>query len=276
MEETQTKIMSGMIPASVLSDKSLSQTSKLLYGIIHGFNFNGKQCFATNKTIGEAIGVDARSVSRAVSDLVAAKLITSTEVKEQRILTVVTLLMKPSAIDKNVVPHDKDVSTPTTRMSYPHDKDVVHNNNLNNNINNKFFLEEEKKQEKKVVEEVKRDPKVQEVLDKALKPLDASIEQDNRWVLLSRRPMVKYPLMWLSERDLEQAIETCQAKGISLKAVLDITQSWCEQQLLEGKPEKYINAVSAIQGWAMERVLSIELAEVKIENQVNFMKGKGK
>jgi hypothetical protein len=94
------QIMSGMIPAIVLSDKTLTQTSKLLYGIIHGFSFNGLTCFAVNERLGEALGVSARTISDAISLLLAKDLIfvKTNSRTSQREISVTSLTLSPAKI----------------------------------------------------------------------------------------------------------------------------------------------------------------------------------
>ena len=67
----------GIIPSQILSNSELSQTEKLIFGIISGFNHNNKSCTASNATIAAAIGVTAGRASKAINKLVEFNLLTS-------------------------------------------------------------------------------------------------------------------------------------------------------------------------------------------------------
>ncbi len=65
----------GIIPSQILSNTKLSQTEKLIYGIVSGFNYNNKTCTASNATIGSALGISAGRASKAIHTLAKLNLI---------------------------------------------------------------------------------------------------------------------------------------------------------------------------------------------------------
>lgn len=71
------------IPKIITERKDISQTSKLVYGIVHGFTSNGKDCWASNKTIGDWVGSEADTISTSISQLIEKGLIISIIEKEK-------------------------------------------------------------------------------------------------------------------------------------------------------------------------------------------------
>lgn len=59
-----------VIPTHILSDLNVSQTAKLLYGVIDSFQRRTGVCFATNDRLAQELAnCDKRTVSRAISEL---------------------------------------------------------------------------------------------------------------------------------------------------------------------------------------------------------------
>lgn len=57
------------LPYHIMKDKRLSQTQKMIYGFVNGFD-EPLICYASNTYIAEVIGVSARAVSKAISYLI--------------------------------------------------------------------------------------------------------------------------------------------------------------------------------------------------------------
>lgn len=103
----------AIIPADVRYDAALSANAKLLYGEITALTEKRGYCWASNAYFAELYGVDARTIQRWIKSLADAQHIrVDVEAKARRI----SLLIKG----------DKNVATPTTKMSPPHDKNVTH------------------------------------------------------------------------------------------------------------------------------------------------------
>lgn len=63
------------VDSHILNDKRLSSTDKLMYGLIRSFANKGS-CWASNKTMGDLIGLSSSVVSRSVSRLKKLEYIT--------------------------------------------------------------------------------------------------------------------------------------------------------------------------------------------------------
>ena len=65
-----TPIYSIAVPTHLLSDRNVSATAKLLYGVIDSFQRRSGVCFASNDRLAEEIaGCSVRTISRAVAEL---------------------------------------------------------------------------------------------------------------------------------------------------------------------------------------------------------------
>lgn len=56
------------VDSQILNDKKLSSTDKLVYGLIRSFANKGS-CWASNKTMGDLVGLSGSVISRSVSKL---------------------------------------------------------------------------------------------------------------------------------------------------------------------------------------------------------------
>ncbi|MFI3167823.1 MAG: helix-turn-helix domain-containing protein [Bacillota bacterium] len=119
----------AILPANVRYDKNIKASAKLLFAEISALCNKNGTCFASNKYFADLYGVDNRSIQRWLTSLSDNNYIiidnNSSENSTRRIIYLVT----PNGGQK--------CHTPMTNLSYPHDKNVTHNNNINNNINNK-------------------------------------------------------------------------------------------------------------------------------------------
>lgn len=108
-----------VIPTRVISARDISQTAKLLYGVITSFWQNQGVCWATNARLAEAMGnCDERTISRAIGELKNnGYIVTEKEGKSSR-----KIYLAVCAIDGQGV--DKNVHTTTTKLSIPPDKIV--------------------------------------------------------------------------------------------------------------------------------------------------------
>ena len=61
--------MFAVIPSVVMKDQNLSMSAKLLYGIITWKCNDYAFCWATNRTLGEDLGLSEKRVSSLISDL---------------------------------------------------------------------------------------------------------------------------------------------------------------------------------------------------------------
>ena len=127
------------IPYSIMMSKNLSQTEKMIYGFICGFDFTDNICYVSNRYIGEVIGVSERTASRAITKLVTTSLVSRFEEGgRKRWLTTTKKTPSTSPVSTN---HDTNVYPTTT---------LVSNNNIVDNINNNIVntIKEEKEETK--------------------------------------------------------------------------------------------------------------------------------
>lgn len=110
-----------VIPTRVVSARDISQTAKLLYGVITSFWQNKGVCWATNARLAEAMGdCDERTVSRAISELRNnGYIVTEKEGRSNRKIYLAEYATDGQSIDNSVHPD-------TTTLSNPHDKIVYH------------------------------------------------------------------------------------------------------------------------------------------------------
>lgn len=104
----------AIIPASVRYDKNLIKGSTLLYGEITALSNKKGFCWASDNYFAELYGVDKRSIQRWLSSLEENGYI-------QRIVEREGKQIK----NRYIKICDKNVSTLTTKTSYPNDKNVV-------------------------------------------------------------------------------------------------------------------------------------------------------
>ena len=115
----------AVIPATVRYDKKLTANAKLLYGEITALCNAKGYCWATNKYFADLYGVSIRSVQRWLNDLA-----------EQEYIYVQTINGNEKESDQRIITLRQKCPTPMTKLSSPHDKNVIHNNTGNNNTTN--------------------------------------------------------------------------------------------------------------------------------------------
>lgn len=70
------------IPSKVLKNRDLKFSSKILYGEISRLSQKDGYCYASNKYLGELLGIHEKSVSRLIKELISANLVRITETSE--------------------------------------------------------------------------------------------------------------------------------------------------------------------------------------------------
>lgn len=135
-EIKQTPNYYAVIPATVRYDKELSPNAKLLYCEITSLCNDKGYCWATNAYFCELYGISDRQVQRILKQLCEKHYIKI--IIEKKTKRKIFILDTP----------DKNVGIGATKMSYPCDKNVVHNNKKNN----KSEYKEEKRNNKEKVE----------------------------------------------------------------------------------------------------------------------------
>lgn len=104
----------AIIPANVRYDNRLPSGAKLLYGEITALCNEKGFCWATNNYFCELYNVDKRTVIRWINELIEygyLNKVLDNKGKYQRVLSIA------GEGDKNVTPHDKNVTPLVTKMS---------------------------------------------------------------------------------------------------------------------------------------------------------------
>ena len=70
IDERQQQIGAAYIPSHIMCDQNLSITQKVLWGRIQGLSTKFGYCYASNKWIGNQIGIAKGTVSNLISQLV--------------------------------------------------------------------------------------------------------------------------------------------------------------------------------------------------------------
>lgn len=90
MSVTESRIFAGIIPSYVLSNRKLTQSAKLLFGVLAGFAASNKDCFANNSALAEAIGIKPRHIRNCLRELITEGYCQLGESKGVRIIKVIT------------------------------------------------------------------------------------------------------------------------------------------------------------------------------------------
>ena len=64
------------IPGTVLKDNSISPLSRLLYGVVYKYAYNGKAdmfCWASNRHLSEMFNVSQKTIERSIGELTRKK-----------------------------------------------------------------------------------------------------------------------------------------------------------------------------------------------------------
>lgn len=73
-----------LIPPEILSSKDISANEKMIWGRIHGLKEKRGFCFASNKFLGESLGLDSGTVSNIISSLVKKKLLERVVIRDKK------------------------------------------------------------------------------------------------------------------------------------------------------------------------------------------------
>jgi len=153
------------IPMSILMDKKLSSTDKLVYAMICGLSKKNGDCWASNAYIASQLDLKKDTVSRVISKLVEIGYVKRKEFRNENKEVVKRLLSSIHALsnvlpDFNTIPLLEENENPIGEISntYP-EKSLVNIEDYNNRNNNIYTAKKEKKEKKVFVppteEEVK-------------------------------------------------------------------------------------------------------------------------
>ncbi len=102
----------SFIPSIVLSDKNLKVSSKLIYGVLEGFRFNGCTITITNKQLQESLGLSENTVCECIKELEDTGYISRdtyfcpVRQRNLRIINVTDLVSQKSEIKEEYTPQE--------------------------------------------------------------------------------------------------------------------------------------------------------------------------
>lgn len=118
------------IPASILLDKELSSTEKILIAVIRSLSANTGVCFATNSYLSELLNINKIRVSSILSGLIKKKYIERVVERNDR-KQVVSRSIK---LVKDIPINKKTDTGINKKVNYPISENRKGNNVLNNKI----------------------------------------------------------------------------------------------------------------------------------------------
>lgn len=128
-EELLKKSYYAIIPANVRYDDRLSMGARFMYGEITALCNEKGYCWASNKYFATLYNVAERTIQRWISDLIKCGYVFSDVKYKMASKEIEARYLKLlNGIHSLTIPPDNIVTTPTTKMSPPHDKNVVDNN----------------------------------------------------------------------------------------------------------------------------------------------------
>ena len=133
MSKEQKNNWYATIQASVICATDISANEKLLIALIDNLSTDNKPCYASNKYLGDLLGINKNSISRMVTDLVKKGYLhnsikrDSNKVLIQRHLTVIERTDNPTTFN----PMHKKEYTPYTEKSIPPTQECVYPLNPN-------------------------------------------------------------------------------------------------------------------------------------------------
>jgi len=103
-------------------------------------------------------------------------------------------------------------------------------------------------------------------------PLNQKITTDSRFVNAGWRPLVTYPLVWVSVPQLLQALEQLKEAGLTdVKPVLRKAQCWFEEK--KGTTQGRKPGFNVITGWALEQHLKERKAALDAKRSELYLEG---
>jgi hypothetical protein len=108
----------GIMPNKILKDTKISSTSKLVFCLISSLSAESGKCYATNRYIGEQLGLKGRQITYCLRQLEQTYINCNMVTSEKREITLVDKVYKER----------KKMHTPMQKNAYPHAKNDYHNN----------------------------------------------------------------------------------------------------------------------------------------------------
>lgn len=117
----------AVIPATVLFNNSLKPNEKLLYALITALSNKEGYCYASNKYLGEKLGVDPKTITSWLADLRKFNYIMVDLIRNEN----------KEIIQRKIYPHDVPYPLNNVYLSPSKNVEATHQISEDNNINNK-------------------------------------------------------------------------------------------------------------------------------------------
>ena len=117
----------AVIPATVLFNNSLKPNEKLLYALITALSNKEGYCYASNKYLGEKLGVDPKTITSWLADLRKFNYIMVDLIRNEN----------KEIIQRKIYPHDVPYPLNNVYPSPSKNVEATHQISEDNNINNK-------------------------------------------------------------------------------------------------------------------------------------------
>lgn len=233
-----------IVPSIFAKDNNLTIIEKFILGIIASYAQNERgHCYASNEHLCNEYNFQLRSLQRALKSLQDKGYLKRDIVKKksnkwitERQLTVIY----PSQES------DTESCCEGDNMSCCEGDYMAHRYiKSNNKVDNNIYISDNQKEANK-----------EGRYNNYFIELNKDIETDNRYISLHRRPLKKYPDIWLNNKELENVISECKSNDVLPKKVLDKVDIWITNKMLEGLNISTLNVVGALTGWALEACIN--------------------
>lgn len=262
-----------LIPFTILEDANLTSCEKILYSYIFSFQANGGRCWQSSQALADRIGFDIRSIKRAMTKLLREGYIIRVGWAYEGLPRVAFECVLERG---KMSPKGQNVPSPVTKcpsrgdkMSQTEGQNVTYNNDLNNHLITSEY------EQPPVLEKVKS--KFLEIAEKQLlEATDPGIQSSNQFIIGGRRPLKKYPNIWLTPSGLADVFEQYEAAGIPIdgdKKYLPAFKSVnerIEQYRIQGKPLEGVSAHIWLTSWALRDLQQTIISANRLSTSENY------
>ena len=238
----------AIIPANVRYDKRLTANAKLLYGEITALCNEKGFCWARNSYFAELYGVDKKTISRWISELIEYGYIFSEIKYADKSKEIKTRFLKLTnapiedfsgfkPMDKNVpTPMDKNVPTPRDKNVPDNNKDIINNKNINNKENtlsNERVKESERETHSHTPKKEKKKPEKKTEKKQIYGEFKNVFLSDTELAILK----TEYPDEYLEK--IERLSKYIEKKGVKYKNHFVVIRDWLREDTKPNTQNSY-------------------------------------
>lgn len=243
-----------MTPAWAMRDSRLNERDKLLIGIITGLSSEYGYCWASNEYIEENYNFSRHKIQESLKRLTELKLVKrvitrkkSDKFKSERRLYITYNSDAPASEKSDAPEHPKNRTLTASEKSDVDIKDYIK-------------------------EDIKECTHASEILDQFIELTD-EISSDNRYMGAGRRPLKKYPDIWLSPTELKDTLDSMNEADIPAKEVFKkVAQRFVDYKAAR-RSVTTVSAHSWLNGWAKVEVLKDLKALTDLKRSQSYLNG---